>query len=61
MPKDEFLIDALENQNLETDEETEQNKLDFIKAMIKRKISYKDISDISGKTIEEIKEIENNL
>ena len=36
----------------------EQGKLDIIKALFKRKMSYHDISDISGKSIEEIKEIE---
>ena len=32
--------------------------IDIIKSMLSKKISYQDISDISGKSIEEIKEIE---
>ena len=35
-----------------------KNTVDIIKSMLSKKISYQDISDISGKSIEEIKEIE---
>ena len=35
-----------------------KNTVDIIKSMLSKKISYQDISDISGESIEEIKEIE---
>ena len=35
-----------------------KNTVDIIKSMLSKKISYQDISDISGKSLEEIKEIE---
>ena len=38
----------------------EENKIEMIKAMLKKGITYQDISDISGKSIEEIKEIDKN-
>ena len=39
----------------------EQNSIDVVKAMLNKKMSYDDISDISGKSIEEIKKIEKSL
>ena len=39
----------------------EQNTISTIKSMLKKKISYEDISDITNKTIEEIKEIEESM
>ena len=39
----------------------EQNKIDVIKSMLSKKMSYKDISEITGKTIEEVKEIEKSI
>ena len=39
----------------------ESNKIEMIKNMLKKKINYNTISEISGKTIDEIKEIENNM
>ena len=39
----------------------EQTKIDIIKECLKKKMSYQDISDISGKSIEEIKTIEEKL
>ena len=39
----------------------EQGKLDIIKALFKRKMSYVDISNITGKSIEEIKDLEKTL
>lgn len=38
-----------------------QTKIDIIKECLKKKMSYQDISDISGKSIEEIKTIEEKL
>ena len=43
------------------DQGIEDTKLELIKNMIIKKYSYDDISEITGKTIEEIKEIENNV
>ena len=40
------------------DEGIEQTKIDIIKSMLSKKIAYKDISDITGKSTKEIKEIE---
>lgn len=40
------------------EEGLEQNTLMIIQAMLKKEMSYKDISDITGKTLEQIKEIE---
>ena len=37
----------------------EQNKVEMIKSMLNKNMSLEDISDITGKTIEEIKEIQN--
>jgi len=39
-------------------EGSEQSTINIIKSMLKKKISYEDISDITNKTKEEIKEIE---
>ena len=39
----------------------EQGKLNIIKALFKRKMSYVDISNITGKSIEEIKDLEKTL
>ena len=39
----------------------EQTKIDIIKECLKKKMSYQNISDISGKSIEEIKTIEEKL
>jgi len=39
----------------------EQNKTDMIKAMLESNLSYEIISKVSGKTIDEIKEIEKSL
>ena len=38
-----------------------ENVLKMIKGMLKKDISYQDISDISGETVEEIKEIEKSM
>ena len=35
--------------------------IEMIKGMLKKNISYKDISDISGETISKIKEIEKSM
>ena len=35
--------------------------IEMIKGMLKKNIPYKDISDISGESIEEIKEIEKSM
>ena len=39
----------------------EQSKVEMIKLMLEKKLSYQDISDISGKNIDEIKEIEKSI
>ena len=39
----------------------EEKELELIKNMLIKKYTYKDISEITGKTIEEIKEIENKI
>ena len=39
----------------------EQKELDIIKEMLKKKYSYDEISQLTGKTIKEIKEIEKGL
>ena len=39
----------------------EQNTITTIKSMLKKEMSYEDISDITNKTIDEIKEIENSM
>ena len=38
-----------------------ENAMKMIKGMLKKDISYQDISDISGETVEEIKEIEKSM
>ena len=38
-----------------------EKAIEMIKGMLKKEISYNDISDISGKTVEEIKEIERSM
>jgi len=72
MSKDEFVLHAWEKEKMDKmvqdnikrdafEEGIEQNKVDVIKSMLSKKMSYKDISDITGKTIEEVKEIEKSL
>ena len=39
----------------------ESNKIEMIKNMLEENYEYESISKISGKTVEEIKEIENNM
>ena len=39
----------------------EQNKIETIKALLKKKISYQDIEEITGKSVEEIKKIEETM
>ena len=39
----------------------EQKNTEIIQSMLKRKMSYEDISEITNKTIEEIKKIENSM
>ena len=43
------------------EEGIEQKSREMIKAMLKKKMIYEDIRDISGKSINEIKEIEKSL
>lgn len=43
------------------EEGKEENTISIIKSMLTKKTDYKFISEITGKTIEEIKEIENNM
>ena len=43
------------------EEGIETNTTELIKNMLIKKYTYKDISEITGKTIEEIKEIENKV
>ena len=43
------------------EEGIEEKELELIKNMLIKKYTYKDISEITGKTIEEIKEIENSM
>lgn len=43
------------------EEGKEENTISIIKSMLAKKTDYKFISEITGKTIEEIKEIENNM
>ncbi len=43
------------------EEGKEENTISIIKSMLSEKIDYNTISKITGKTIEEIKEIENNM
>ena len=54
--------DAFERGNRQGIEQgIEQKTVDVIRAMLSKKMPYKDISDITGKTIEEIKKIEKSL
>ena len=43
------------------EEGKEENTISIIKSMLSEKIDYNTISKITGKAIEEIKEIENNM
>jgi hypothetical protein len=43
------------------EEGKEENTISLIKSMLNKKTDYKFISEITGKTNEEIKEIENNM
>ena len=43
------------------EEGKEENTISIIKSMLNKKADYKFISEITGKIIEEIKEIENNM
>ena len=43
------------------EESKEENTISIIKSMLNKKTDYKFISEITGKTIKEIKEIENNM
>ena len=72
MSKDEFVLHAWEKEKMDKmvqdnikrdafEEGIEQNKADVIKSMLSKKMSYKDISEITGKTIEEVKEIEKSI
>ena len=38
-----------------------EEKLSMIKSMLKKKLDYTIIADVSGKSVEEIKEIENTM
>ena len=51
--------ESIENGLIE--EGKEENTISIIKSMLTKKTDYKFISEITGKTIEEIKEIENNM
>lgn len=55
MIKNSDIFKRLKNEGIE------QNKLDVVKSMLKKKITYEDISDITGKSIKEIKEIEKSM
>ena len=68
MNKDEFILHEWEKEQLdamvrenELEMAKEEKTMDIIKSMIKKKLSYEDISEITGKTIEKIKEIENSM
>ena len=39
----------------------EENKIDVIRSMLKKSIDYNTISEITNKSVEEIKEIEKNI
>jgi len=54
------LIAEIDSKRIEREEAIKENTESIIKSMLKKKISYEDISEITGKTIEEIKEIENS-
>ena len=43
------------------EEGREQEKTSIIKSMLKKNMKYEDISDVSGKSIDEIKEIEKSI
>ena len=43
------------------EEGKKQNTIDMIKSMLKKSMSYSDINDITGSSIEEIKEIEKSI
>ena len=57
------LADMVEHITIENakKEEKEQNTNEIIKSMLKKNISIEDVSEITGKTIDEIKNIENEL
>ena len=54
---------AIERESLKQglEQGKEENKIEMIKSMLKKEMSYQDISEISNKTIEEIKEIEKSM
>lgn len=55
----DYRFNLVEEEALERGKEEE--KLEMIKSMLKKNINYQDISYITGKSIEEIKEIENSI
>ena len=57
------LADMVEHITIENakKEVKEQNTNEIIKSMLKKNISIEDVSEITGKTIDEIKNIENEL
>lgn len=72
MNEDNFILhnwqkekfDKLIAENMKEDaiqEGVETKTVEVIKAMLKKKMSYQDISDISGKSIKEIEEIEKSM
>ena len=65
---DEFILDADERIALDkiVEMETKKNakeeeKISIIKALLLKNMNYQDISDVSGKSIDEIKEIEKSI
>lgn len=72
MNEDNFILhnwqkekfDKLIAENMKEDaiqEGVETKTVEVIKAMLKKKMSYQDISDISGKSIKEIEEVEKSI
>ena len=57
--KRESIENGMRAEGLKEGEEKE--KASIIKSMLNEKIDYNTISKVTGKTIEEIKEIENNM
>ena len=51
----------LKTVKLGREEGKEENTISIIKSMLSEKIDYNTISKVTGKTIKEIKEIENNM
>ena len=65
---DEFILDVDERIALDkiVEMETKKNakeeeKISIIKALLLKNMNYQDISDVSGKSIDEIKEIEKSI